>query len=232
MSENDFAVEALGRCRLFGGLGQGSLEAISQNLRTRRFRRGEVLFHEGDPGDALFIVASGAVKVVVPSEEGDEAILATLRRGDFFGELALLDGAPRSASAVALEATETLALPRDQFSALVGSEPAIRDALLASLAGELRRLTAHVAELHFLDLTGRLAARLARLAQEHGMREPDGSVRLDAPLTQSDLAAMIGATRQSVNKLLGEFVEKGLLRFDHDTIVVPDVEALVRASRR
>jgi CRP-like cAMP-binding protein len=232
MSEKDFAVQALGRCRLFGGLSQGSLEAIARNLRTRRFRRGEVLFHEGDPGDALFIVVAGAIKVVVPSEEGDEAILATLHRGDFFGELALLDGAPRSASAVALEATETLALPRDQFSALVGSEPAIRDALLASLAGELRRLTAHVAELHFLDLTGRLAARLARLAQEHGMREPDGSVRLDAPLTQSDLAAMIGATRQSVNKLLGEFVEKGLLRFDHDTIVVPDVEALVRASRR
>lgn len=232
MPENDFAVQALGRCRLFGGLGQGSLEAIARNLRTRRFRRGEVLFHEGDPGDALFIVAAGAVKVVVPSEGGDEAILATLRRGDFFGELALLDGAPRSASAVALEATETLALPRDQFRVLVGSEPAIRDALLAALAGELRRLTAHVAELHFLDLTGRLAARLARLAQEHGMRGPDGSVRLDAPLTQSDLAAMIGATRQSVNKLLGEFVEEGLLRLDHDTIVVPDVEALVRASRR
>ena len=91
---NDFAVEALGRCRLFGGLGTESRLAIARTLRTRRFRRGEVLFHEGDPGDALFIVASGAVKVVVPSEEGEEAILATLRRGDFLGELALLDGAP------------------------------------------------------------------------------------------------------------------------------------------
>ena len=149
--------------------------AIARTLRARRFRRGEVLFHEGDPGDALFVVASGAVKVVVPSEEGEEAILATLRRGDFLGELALLDGAPRSASAVALEPTETLALPRDQFRALVASEPAIRDALLAALAGELRRLTTHVAELHFLDLTGRLAARLARLAEEHGERLPDGS---------------------------------------------------------
>jgi CRP-like cAMP-binding protein len=191
-----------------------------------------VLFHEGDPGDSLFIVASGAVKVVVPSEEGDEAILATLRRGDFLGELALLDGAPRSASAIALEATETMALPRDRFKALVASEPVIRDALLSSLAGELRRLTAHVAELHFLDLTGRLAARLARLAEEHGTREADGSIRLDAPLTQSDLAAMIGATRQSVNKLLGEFVEEGLLRLDRDAIVIPDLEALVRSSRR
>jgi CRP/FNR family cyclic AMP-dependent transcriptional regulator len=229
---NDFAAEALGRCRLFAGMSGDSLAAISRTLRGRRFRRGEVLFHEGDPGDALFIVASGAVKVVVPSEDGDEAILATLRRGDFLGELALLDGAPRSASAIALEATEALALPRDQFLALVAREAAIRDALLASLAGELRRLTTHVAELHFLDLTGRLAARLARLAQEHGEPQPDGSIRLDAPLTQSDLAAMIGSTRQSVNKLLGEFEDDGLLRIEHDSYFVPNLERLASKARR
>jgi CRP/FNR family transcriptional regulator, cyclic AMP receptor protein len=228
----DFAAEVLGRCRLFAGMNAESITAISRTLRGRRFRRGEVLFHEGDPGDALFIVASGAVKVVVPSEDGEEAILATLRRGDFLGELALLDGAPRSASAVALEATEALALPRDQFLGLVASQAAIRDALLASLSGELRRLTTHVAELHFLDLTGRLAARLARLAQDHGERQPDGSIRLDAPPTQSDLASMIGSTRQSVNKLLGEFEADGLLRMERDSIFVPDVERLADAARR
>jgi len=228
----DFAADALSRCRLFAGMGEPSLQAIARTLRSRRFRRGEVLFHEGDPGDALFVVASGAVKVVVPSEDGEEAILATLRRGDFLGELALLDGAPRSASAVALEATETLTLPRDQFRALIAGEPAIRDALLASVAGELRRLTTHVAELHFLDLTGRLAARLARLAEEHGERQPNGEIRLDAPLTQSDLAAMIGATRQSVNKLLGEFEADGLLRMERDSIVVPDLARLAETARR
>ncbi|MGD0123404.1 MAG: Crp/Fnr family transcriptional regulator [Candidatus Limnocylindrales bacterium] len=232
MLQAEFAVEALGRCRLFAGMGPDALRAMARTLRARRFRRGEVLFHEGDPGDALFVVASGAVKVVVPSEEGEEAILATLRRGDFLGELALLDGAPRSASAVALEATEVLALPRDQFLALVATEPAIRDALMASLAGELRRLTTHVAELHFLDLTGRLAARLARLAEEHGDRLPDGTIRLDAPLTQSDLAAMIGATRQSVNKLLGEFEADGLLKMERDVILVPNLDRLARAARR
>jgi CRP-like cAMP-binding protein len=232
MLQVEFAADALGRCRLFAGMGKDSLHAISRTLRTRRFRRGEVLFHEGDPGDALFVVASGAVKVVVPSEDGDEAILATLRRGDFLGELALLDGAPRSASAIALEQTEVMALPREQFRALVASEPAIRDALFAALAGELRRLTTHVAELHFLDLTGRLAARLTHLAEEHGERGPDGAIRLDAPLTQSDLAAMIGATRQSVNKLLGEFEADGLLRLERDTIVVPDLARLSNAARR
>jgi CRP-like cAMP-binding protein len=232
MLQAEFAVEALGRCRLFAGLDPEALEAIARSLRIRHFRRGEVLFHEGDPGDALFIVASGAVKVVVPSEEGEEAILATLKRGDFLGELALLDGAPRSASAIALEATDALTLPREQFRALADAEPAIRGALLEAVARELRRLTKHVAELHFLDLTGRLAARLVRLAEEHGERLPDGSVRLDAPLTQSDLAAMIGATRQSVNKLLNEFEEEGLLRLERDSIVVADVPALARAARR
>jgi CRP/FNR family cyclic AMP-dependent transcriptional regulator len=232
MLQTDFAVDALGRCRLFEGMGPEAIRAMARTLRARRFRRGEVLFHEGDPGDALFVVASGAVKVAVPSEDGEEAILATLHRGDFLGELALLDGAPRSASAVALEATETLALPREQFLALVANEPAIRDALLASLAGELRRLTTHVAELHFLDLTGRLAARLARLAEEHGQPLPGGGFRLDAPLTQSDLAAMIGATRQSVNKLLGEFEADGMLQMERDSIVVPDLDRLARAARR
>jgi CRP/FNR family cyclic AMP-dependent transcriptional regulator len=232
MALNEFAIEALGRCRLFAGLDRDSLAAIARTMRSRRFRRGEVLFHEGDPGDALFIVVSGALKVTLPSEEGEEAILASLGRGDFLGELALLDGAPRSASAIALEASEVLTLPRQQFHELVATVPAIRDALLASLTAELRRLTMHVAELHFLDLTGRLAARLARLAVDQGVPGADGSMRLDAPLTQSDLAAMVGATRQSVNKLLGEFVDRGLVRLERDTIVVPDADALLEAARR
>ncbi len=228
---NEFAIDALGRCRLFAGMSAEARASIAQTLRTRRFRKGEVVFHEGDPGDALFIVASGAVKVVLPSEEGDEAILATLRRGEFLGELALLDGAPRSASCIALEPTEMLTLPRDRFSLLI-AEPSIRDALLAALAAELRRITADVAELHFLDLTGRLAARLARLAATHGTPAADGSVRLETPPTQGDLASMIGATRQSVNKLLGEFADAGLLRLDRDAIVIPDPAALERASHR
>jgi CRP-like cAMP-binding protein len=149
-----------------------------------------------------------------------------------FGELALLDGAPRSATATSLEPTETLVLPREQFRELIATEPAVRDALLASIAGELRRLTNHVEELHFLDITGRLASRLARLAIDGGTPLPDGSIRLAAPLTQGDLAAMIGCTRQSVNKLLGSFTDDHLIRLDRDSIVVLDLEGLGRAARR
>jgi CRP-like cAMP-binding protein len=227
-----FAIESLRRCRLFAGSSEQSLESLSRTLKTRKFRRGEVLFHEGDPGDALFIVASGTVKVVVPSEEGEEAILATLGRGDSLGELSLLDGAPRSASAIAVEAVEALALPRHTFLALLDTDPTLRDALLTQLAAELRRLTAHVADLHFLDMTGRLAARLARLADERGVRQADGSIRLDAPPRQGDLASMIGATRQSVNKLLGEFAEEKLVQLDQDGIVIPSLPLLIERARR
>jgi CRP-like cAMP-binding protein len=202
-------------------------------MRVRRFRRGETVFHVGDPGDALFIVMTGAIKITLPADSGDEAILATLRPGDFFGELALLDGAPRSATAIAIDATETYILPRDRFRELIASEPVMRDTVLATMAGEVRRLTHHVEELHFLDITGRLASRLARMTNETGAsRLADGTVRLPGPLTQGDLAAMIGCTRQSVNKLLGMFTDDGLLRLERDRIVVLDLDGLLRAAHR
>ena len=216
----------------FGGLDPEALERLAASMRSRRFRRGEVIFHIGDPGDALFVIVSGEVKISLPSETGDEAILATLRPGDVFGELALLDGAPRSASASALMPTETVILPRERFRELIATETGVRDALLASIAGELRRLTTHVEELHFLDITGRLAARLVRIAQESGTPLADGSLRLRTNLTQADLAAMVGCTRQSVNKLLGQFTDDGLIRLERDGIVVTDLEGLSATAHR
>ena len=201
-------------------------------VRTRRYRRAEVIFHQGDPGDALHIILSGRVKISSPSDSGVEAILTTLRAGEFFGSLSLLDGAPRSASATAVEPTETLVLPRDRFRQLVNDVPAIRDHVFEELAHELRRLTMHVEELHFLDIAGRLAARLARLAEEQGVPGEGGEIRLDGPITQGELAAMVGSTRQSVNKLLGFFVDDGLIRFERDSIVIRNLAGLQRAARR
>jgi CRP-like cAMP-binding protein len=233
-------VASLARIPFFAGLDADALERVAAGARTRRFRRGEVIFHLGDPGDGLFILIAGEVKISLPSETGDEAILATLGPGDVFGELALLDGAPRSATATARVAAETVVLPRDRFHALIAAEPAVRDALLASLAGELRRLTTHVEELHFLDMTGRLAARLVRLAEEARAVAPapapgghgGGSIRLRSSLTQAELASMVGCTRQSVNKLLGQFADDGLVRLDRDGMTVTDLVGLVAASRR
>jgi CRP-like cAMP-binding protein len=228
--DEQLAIEALQRCALFEDCEPPVLASVARSLRRRRFRRSEVIFHQGDPGEALHVVASGAVKIVLPSTEGEEAIIATLRPGDFFGELALLDGAPRSATAVALEPSETLALPRLTFRELLDGEPRLRDALLAGLAHELRRLTSHVEELHFLDLAGRLAMRLVRLAQEADAHS--NVVRLDWPYTQSDLAAMIGGTRQSVNRLLSQLVSDGLVTVEGGTLVITDVAALSRMAER
>ncbi len=223
---------ALETVPLFRDLEPDDLTMLVGTVRTRRYRRGEVIFHQGDPGDALHIILSGRVKISSLSDTGIEAILATLRPGEFFGSLALLDGAPRSASATSVEATETLILPRDRFRQLVNDVPAIRDHVFAELAHELRRLTNHVEELHFLDIAGRLAARLARLADEQGVPAAGGDIRLDRPITQGDLAAMVGSTRQSVNKLLGYFVDDGFIRIERDTIVIQDLAALQRAAHR
>lgn len=223
---------ALERVPLFAHLGPDDLETLAGSVRTRRYRRGEVIFHQGDPGDALHVLLAGRVKISSPSDTGVEAILTTLRPGEWFGALALLDGAPRSASATAVDAAETLVLPRDRFRQLVNDVPAIRDQVFAALAHELRRLTNHVEELHFLDIAGRLAARLARLADEPGASSEGGEIRLDGPITQGDLAAMVGSTRQSVNKLLGYLIADGLIRVDRDAIVILDMPGLLRAARR
>lgn len=216
---------------LFRDLADADLATVASSVRSRRYRRGDVIFHQGDPGDALYVIVGGRVKISSPSEAGVEAILATLRPGEFFGSLALLDGAPRSATATAAEATETLILPRPVFRQLLHEQAGIRDHVLGELAGELRRLTHHVEELHFLDIAGRLAARLARLA-EAGTPDGDGAIRIEGPITQGELAAMVGSTRQSVNKLLGYLTEDGLIRQERDAIVVLDLPGLQRAARR
>jgi CRP/FNR family transcriptional regulator, cyclic AMP receptor protein len=219
----------LTRSLLLAGIDEETLDALARRLRRRRFRRNEVIFHQGDLGDSLHIVASGSVKIVLPSPSGEEAIIATLRQGDFFGELALIDGGPHSATATAVEATETLSLPRDTFRELLDEQPLVRDAVLNGLATELRRLTGHVEELHFLDLPGRLAMRLVRLARDEDPGA-DGEVALDWPYTQSDLAAMVGGTRQSVNRLLSSLVDEGLVRIERDQLVIVDLDQLaVRA---
>jgi CRP-like cAMP-binding protein len=233
------ARDALRSCALFSALDDTTLALVADAMRGRRYRRGEVIFHVEDPGDALYVVTAGDVKIVLPSDETAEpVILTTIGRGGFFGELALLDGGPRSATAIAVRAVETLVLRREAFDRLVDAEPDLRRAMFAALASEVRRLTSHVEDLHFLDLPGRLARRLLRSAAETGTagsegdRLPEGPVRLAWPYTQSELAGMIGGSRQSVNRLLADFVQQDLLRFEGDELVIPDPARLARAVGR
>jgi CRP-like cAMP-binding protein len=228
----ELAVESLRHCSHFAHADAPTLETVAKTLRRRRFKRHGVIFHQGDPGDSLFIVESGRVKVVVLSSEGvEDAIIATLGPGMFFGELALLDGAAHSASAIAVEPSETLILDRGSFDRLMDTEPRFRRAILAALAMELRRLTAHVEELQFLDLLGRLAMRIVRMAEE---AEPGArrDVRLSWPFNQSEVAGMIGGARQSINRLLQGLIAGGLIRFEGDVLVIPDLDALTLTASR
>jgi CRP/FNR family transcriptional regulator, cyclic AMP receptor protein len=235
--DDQLATDALRRCVLFRRVSPSDLERCTAELAHRHYRRGETIFHAGDPGEALHIVIEGAVKIELPSPSGDApAILATIEPGGFFGELALLDGAPRSATVVAIRPTATLVLDRRRFEHLMDELPSLRSCLFASLSGELRRLTGQVEALLFLDLTGRLVTRIVDMAvaarAADGAPASGGPVRLAWPYTQAELAAMIGGSRESVNRLLADFVARGLIRFEPDTLVVPDARRLTQEARR
>ena len=221
----NLAVEALARSPLFHGIDTAELERIAAGMARRRYRRNEVVFHEGDPGDSLHVLVEGRVKITRASGEGEEAIVVVLSPGDTFGQIVLLDGAPRSATATAIEPTETLTMARGEFVALVDGSEAFRWHLMGGVARVVRRLTDQLAEAHFLDLPGRLALQLTRLAEESGQ---DGTrdIALSATMTQSDLAAMVGGTRQRVNRIMGEFTDDGLLKHHGGRILVCDLERL------
>ena len=227
-SRHDPTLSALRSSALFRRLGDDATRRLADEMIRRRFRRGEVIFHEGDPGDSLHLIAEGRVKIGRISPNGDEAIVAVLNPGESFGELVLLDGERRSAKATALDATETLTLSRDVFVRLVDEDPAFRWALFSGIAAHHRRLTDQLAEAHFLDLAGRLARQLVRLALDGAT--VDGEVHLGRLYTQSELASMIGGTRPRVNRLVGDLVEAGLIRIETDDIVVVDLPGLERRA--
>jgi CRP-like cAMP-binding protein len=229
MTASGFDLEAtctaLANSALFQGLDPTELEGIARAMSRRRYRRHEVIFHEGDPGDALHLVVDGQVKIARESPEGGEAIVVILSPGDTFGELVLLDGAPRSATAIAVEAAETLAMSRSSFAALVDGPSPFRWRVLSGIAQRIRRVTDQLAEVHFLDLSGRLALQLVRLAEESAPGET-ADIELRGTLTQSDLAAMIGGTRQRINQILSDFSDQGLVRQDRGRLVIRNLPRL------
>ena len=225
----ELAVEALARSPLFQGVLPTDLDRLARTMVRRRYRRNEVIFHEGDPGDSLHVVVDGRVKISRESPDGEEAIVVTLGPGESFGELVLLDGAVRSAKATASEPTETLTMTRAAFLALVEGSPPFRWHLLGGIAHRIRRLTDQLTEVHFLDLTGRLALQLTRLADEAAPGQAS-NIHLRPTLTQSELAAMIGGTRQRVNQILGDFADEGLVKMESGRVTIRDLERLRRRA--
>jgi CRP/FNR family cyclic AMP-dependent transcriptional regulator len=206
-----------------------ALDQLARCLRRRSYQRGEIVFHQGDPGDTLHLVRSGRVKVVLPAETGDEVVLAILGPGDCFGELALLDGKPRSASVVAIEPVETMVLGRQDFLAFFRSNPDTAERLVVNLARIIRKVNEDLADLAFLDLPGRLAKKLLELAEDYGRpMEGHQGVEISVPLTQEELAGMIGATRPSVNKVLGWYEDQGAIQRRGRKIAILKADVLRR----
>jgi CRP/FNR family cyclic AMP-dependent transcriptional regulator len=210
---------ALRQVPLFAELPPERIQELAQMVRRRTYHRGETIFHKGDPGSGLYILTGGQVKIVLPSETGEEALLAVLEAGDFFGELALFDGLPRSATVVAVQNAEVLVLHRDDFLGFVARNPEVAIALFGVLSRRLRAADELIQDAVFLDVPGRLAKRLLELAERYGRQTPQG-VAIELKLTQQDLAAMIGATRESVNKHLGWMRDRRLIALDRQRITV------------
>jgi CRP/FNR family cyclic AMP-dependent transcriptional regulator len=221
-------VDVLRSTALFADLDDDALRGLSRVCTRRVYRRGQYLWYQGDDGDRLVVVASGLVKIVLTSAQGDEVVLNTLGPGESAGELAILDGGPRSAAVVAVEPTTVLMLSRGTLLELMGRHRSVLDAVLRALGGLVRRLTEQAGDLIFLDLGGRLAKLLLQLAEN---RSPDnGTVVLDLGLSQSDFAAMVGATRQAVNRALQLMVARGLISVDGRAIVLRDLPGLRRRA--
>ncbi len=219
----------LERVGLFSGLDADSIGELSAAMRRRIFRPGEVIFHRDDPGQVLYVLRSGKVKIYITSQDGQEVALAVFAPGDYFGELALLDGQPRSASAVAIEQADTLALQRADFIKAVMRHPRIAVQVMGVLSRRLRQTDAMIEDLLFLDVHGRVAKKLLELAETHGARTPEG-IRIEMRLTQGELAAMVGASRESVNKVMGYFTDKQFISTDKYKVTIKRLADLRRRA--
>ncbi|MBM4421527.1 MAG: Crp/Fnr family transcriptional regulator [Chloroflexi bacterium] len=224
MAEPGF-VEHLRRLPLFSRLDDRELSQLALHVRLRTFKRGEAIFHKDDVGTHLYLVIEGSVKIALPGEFGQEALVALMRPGEFFGELALFDQAPRSANAVALEETRAALLARDDFLTFLESHPQAVRLVLEALARTIRRLSDRVEDLIFLDVPSRVAKYLLDLGQVQGGEKPELN------LTQDELAAFTGASRVSVNRVLGDLERRNLITIRRRKIAILDPESLAKEIR-
>jgi len=211
----------------FADLPEEEIKALSSATKRRTFRASEVIFHRDDPGQVLYMIKEGKVKICIISPDGQEVSLAVLGKGEYFGEFALLDGLPRSTDAVALEKVECYTLQRSDFLNAILKNPKIAILVLEALSKRLRTTDQMVEDLIFLDVYGRVAEKLLELADAHGVKTGEG-VLIDVRLTQQELASMVGASRESVNKVLGYFTDKNFISTDKHRITIHNTNDLKR----
>lgn len=211
------SIHALRHVQLVDGVSDADLAPLAACLLRRAFAKDVVIFTEGSPGSTLFIIESGRVRIYLTSSAGHEISLNIYGPGQIFGEISLLDGRPRSASAMALERVSAFSLEREDFLAYMDAHPVVARNVITTLANRLRHTTTYAESLVFLDVPGRLAAKLLELASRLSDSDSDS---VELTMTQGDLATWVAASRETVNKTLGEFREQGLIELTGQRISI------------
>jgi CRP-like cAMP-binding protein len=222
--------DILRRAGIFQGVDPDAIEALAKEFNTIEAPRGTTLFNEGDPGESLFIVIAGKVKLGRRSPDGRENLVAVMGPSDQFGELSLFDPGPRTATATVVTDARLAVLPKEALVAWVRDRPEIAMQLLRVLGRRLRRTNTMLADLIFVDVPGRVAKQLLQLAQRFGSLE-GGQLRVTHDLTQEELAQLVGASRETVNKALADFASRGWLRLEGKSVVILDRERLAKRAR-
>ncbi|CAN3128118.1 Crp/Fnr family transcriptional regulator [Mycobacterium sp. smrl_JER01] len=223
--------EVLARAAIFQGVDQSAVAALSRQLQQVTFPRGHRIFNEGELGDRLYIITSGTVKVGCRTPDGRESLLTLMGPADMFGELAIFDPGPRTSTVTTLTAVQAVTMDRDALRFWIAERPEIADQLLRVLARRLRRTNDALCDLIFTDVPGRVAKQLLDLARRFGTQQGD-SLRVDHGLTQEEMAQLAGSSRETINKALADFVQRGWIEQRGKTTIIRDPANLARRARR
>ena len=214
---------------IFSNLGPEQLQPLTSKLRRHQYQRGEVIFHQDDPADRMHIVTQGMVRISITSEDGREKDISLLQPGECFGEMALLDGSNRSATATAIEPTQTFTLFRQDFMEFLQEHPQVVAETTSLLTRRLRSVNQMLGDMAFLDVPTRLAKQLLELAETYaGGADQQGAV--EVPIGQDELARLVGASRETISRALNSYRRLGILTTSHRRITITNLQALERMA--
>ncbi len=219
-------VDVLRQIPIFSKLGDEELKTISDTAIRKKYSKESIIVHEEDEGNSLMFILSGRVKVVLLSEGGKEIILSILGDGDFFGEMSLLDGEPRSATVIAMKDSTMLVIQRNDFLKQLKQNPTIATGVLSEMSRRIRRADQRIGNLILLDVFGRVARFLLDLAKREGVRYDDG-ILIERRPTQQDIASMIGASRETVSRVLNELNRRGLISISGKSVMIYGPEDII-----
>lgn len=222
--------EILSRAGIFQGVEPAAVNTLIEQLDSATFPRGTTIFDEGEPGDRLFIIISGKVKLARHAPDGRENLLTIMGPSDMFGELSIFDPGPRTSAAVCVTEVTTATMDSQMLHDWIHAHPEISEQLLRVLARRLRRTNNALADLIFTDVPGRVAKALLQLANRFGVQE-GGALRVHHDLTQEEIAQLVGASRETVNKALAEFAHRGWIRLEGKSVLISDTERLAKRAR-